>query len=280
MRRRQPLKSNKLKKWLAAPYAVWAAGFIIIPLILILYYVFTGEEGGFTLSNFAYVATKENIKALGLALWLSLLSTALCLLLAYPLAMILANRNVNQTSFIVLIFILPMWMNFLLRTLAWQTLLEKNGVINSILAFFHLPGISIINTPGAIILGMVYNFLPFMVLPIYNVLIKIDRDVINAARDLGANSVQTFLKVTLPLTTPGIVSGITMVFIPALTTFVISDLLGGSKILLIGNVIEQEFKQTNNWNAGSALSTVLMIFIILSMVLMNKYDKDGEGTAF
>ena len=280
MRRRQPLKSNKLKKWLAAPYAVWAAGFIIIPLILILYYAFTGEEGGVTLSNFAYVATKENIKALGLALWLSLLSTALCLLLAYPLAMILANRNVNQTSFIVLIFILPMWMNFLLRTLAWQTLLEKNGVINSILAFFHLPGISIINTPGAIILGMVYNFLPFMVLPIYNVLIKIDRDVINAARDLGANSVQTFLKVTLPLTTPGIVSGITMVFIPALTTFVISDLLGGSKILLIGNVIEQEFKQTNNWNAGSALSTVLMIFIILSMVLMNKYDKDGEGTAF
>ena len=267
MRRRQPLKSNKLKKWLAAPYAVWAAGFIIIPLILILYYAFTGEEGGFTLSNFAYVATKENIKALGLALWLSLLSTALCLLLAYPLAMILANRNVNQTSFIVLIFILPMWMNFLLRTLAWQTLLEKNGI-------------SIINTPGAIILGMVYNFLPFMVLPIYNVLIKIDRDVINAARDLGANSVQTFLKVTLPLTTPGIVSGITMVFIPALTTFVISDLLGGSKILLIGNVIEQEFKQTNNWNAGSALSTVLMIFIILSMVLMNKYDKDGEGTAF
>ena len=280
MRRRQPLKSNKLKKWLAAPYAVWAAGFIIIPLILILYYAFTGEKGGFTLSNFAYVATKENIKALGLALWLSLLSTALCLLLAYPLAMILADRNVNQTSFIVLIFILPMWMNFLLRTLAWQTLLEKNGVINSILAFFHLPGISIINTPGAIILGMVYNFLPFMVLPIYNVLIKIDRDVINAARDLGANSVQTFLKVTLPLTTPGIVSGITMVFIPALTTFVISDLLGGSKILLIGNVIEQEFKQTNNWNAGSALSTVLMIFIILSMVLMNKYDKDGEGTAF
>ena len=136
MRRRQPLKSNKLKKWLAAPYAVWAAGFIIIPLILILYYAFTGEEGGFTLSNFAYVATKENIKALGLALWLSLLSTVLCLVLAYPLAMILANRNVNQTSFIVLIFILPMWMNFLLRTLAWQTLLEKNGVINSILSVF------------------------------------------------------------------------------------------------------------------------------------------------
>ena len=163
---------------------------------------------------------------------------------------------------------------------ATHKVLEKNGVINSILAFFHLPGISIINTPGAIILGMVYNFLPFMVLPIYNVLIKIDRDVINAARDLGANSVQTFLKVTLPLTTPGIVSGITMVFIPALTTFVISDLLGGSKILLIGNVIEQEFQQGSNWHVGSGLSLVLMIFIIASMALIAKYDKDGEGTAF
>ena len=247
---------------------------------MVFYYGLTDRSGAFTLNNIISITTAEHAKALWLALLLSLIATVLCLLLAYPLAMILADRNVNQTSFIVLIFILPMWMNFLLRTLAWQTLLEKNGVINSILAFFHLPGISIINTPGAIILGMVYNFLPFMVLPIYNVLIKIDRDVINAARDLGANSVQTFLKVTLPLTTPGIVSGITMVFIPALTTFVISDLLGGSKILLIGNVIEQEFKQTNNWNAGSALSTVLMIFIILSMVLMNKYDKDGEGTAF
>ena len=168
-----------------------------------------------------------------------------------------------------------MWMNFLLRTLAWQTLLEKNGVINSILAFFHLPGISIINTPGAIILGMVYNFLPFMVLPIYNVLIKIDRDVINAARDLGANSVQTFLKVTLPLTTPGIVSGITMVFIPALTTFVISNLLGGSKILLIGNVIEQEFTKGSNWNLGAGLSMVLMVFILISMSLIAKYDKNA-----
>ena len=280
MRRRQPLKSNKLKKWLAAPYAVWAVGFIIIPLILILYYAFTGEEGGFTLSNFAYVATKENIKALGLALWLSLLSTVLCLVLAYPLAMILANRNVNQTSFIVLIFILPMWMNFLLRTLAWQTLLEKNGVINSILSFFHLPGISIINTPGAIILGMVYNFLPFMVLPIYNTLAKIDDNVINAARDLGADNYQTLTKILLPLSVPGIVSGVTMVFVPALTTFVISNLLGGSKILLIGNVIEQEFTKGSNWNLGAGLSIVLMIFILLSMTMIAKYDKDGEGSAF
>ena len=268
------------KKLLAGPYLFWAVSFIIIPLFMILYYGLTNEKKEFTLLNLAKITTPENLKALGLALLLSIVSTAICLILAYPLAMILASKSMNQTSFIVLIFILPMWMNFLLRTLAWQTLLEKNGVINSVLSFLHLPTQSMINTPSAIILGMVYNFLPFMVLPIYNVIVKIDKDVISAAKDLGANNVQTFLKIILPLTTPGIISGITMVFVPALTTFVISDLLGGSKILLIGNVIEQEFKQSSNWNVGSGLSLVLMIFIIASMALIAKYDKDGEGTAF
>ena len=268
------------KKPLTGPYLFWAVSFIIIPLFMILYYGLTNEKKEFTLLNLAKITTPENLKALGLALLLSLVSTAICLILAYPLAMILASKSMNQTSFIVLIFILPMWMNFLLRTLAWQTLLEKNGVINSVLSFLHLPTQSMINTPSAIILGMVYNFLPFMVLPIYNVIVKIDKDVISAAKDLGANNVQTFLKIILPLTTSGIISGITMVFVPALTTFVISDLLGGSKILLIGNVIEQEFKQSSNWNVGSGLSLVLMIFIIASMALIAKYDKDGEGTAF
>ena len=268
------------KKLLTGPYLFWAVSFIIIPLFMILYYGLTNEKKEFTLLNLAKITTPENLKALGLALLLSLVSTAICLILAYPLAMILASKSMNQTSFIVLIFILPMWMNFLLRTLAWQTLLEKNGVINSVLSFLHLPTQSMINTPSAIILGMVYNFLPFMVLPIYNVIVKIDKDVISAAKDLGANNVQTFLKIILPLTTPGIISGITMVFVPALTTFVISDLLGGSKILLIGNVIEQEFKQSSNWNVGSGLSLVLMIFIIASMALIAKYDKDWEGTAF
>ena len=277
MRRRFQLKSKKL---LAGPYLFWSVSFIIIPLLMIFYYGLTDQDGAFTFANLAKITTPENLKALGLALLLSLISTLICLVMAYPLAMILASMNVNQTSFIVLIFILPMWMNFLLRTLAWQTLLEKNGVINSILSFFPLPQLAIINTPYAIILGMVYNFLPFMVLPIYNVLVKIDKDVINAARDLGANNRQTFFKIILPLTVPGIISGITMVFVPALTTFVISDLLGGSKILLIGNVIEQEFKQGSNWHVGSGLSLVLMIFIIISMALIAKYDKDGEGTAF
>ena len=267
----------KNKKLLAGPYLVWAIGFIVIPLAMIIFYGFTNKSGAFTLENITAIASPENLKALGLSVLLSLISTVICLLLAYPLAMILSNLNVNQSSFIVLIFILPMWMNFLLRTLAWQTLLEKNGIINLILGFLHLPSLNIINTPYAIVLGMVYNFLPFMVLPIYNVLIKIDQNVVNAARDLGANSVQTFLKVIFPLSIPGVISGITMVFVPALTTFVISDLLGGSKILLIGNVIEQEFKQTSNWNAGSGLSLVLMIFIFISMAVATKYDKEGGG---
>lgn len=278
MRRRSALKNKQ--KLLATPYFFWAVAFIIIPILMVFYYGFIDSAGHFTMQNILAIASPEHSKALFLSIRLSLVSTLICLLLAYPLAMILANKSVNQNQFIVLIFILPMWMNFLLRTLAWQTLLEKNGVINSILAFFHLPQQSIINTPGAIVLGMVYNFLPFMVLPIYNVLAKIDKDVIYAARDLGANEFQTFTQIIFPLSIPGIISGITMVFVPALTTFVISDLLGGSKILLIGNVIEQEFKQGSNWHTGSGLSLVLMIFIIASMAVIAKYDKNGEGTAF
>ena len=268
------------RKLLSLPFIFWSAMFVIVPLCMVFYYGLTDKSGAFTLDNILAIATAEHSKALWEALKLSVISTVICLLLAYPLAMILCNMNVKQNSFLVLIFILPMWMNFLLRTLAWQTLLEKTGVINSILSFVHLPALEIINTPGAIILGMVYNFLPFMVLPIYNVLIKIDRDVINAARDLGASSSYTFLKIILPLSIPGIISGITMVFVPALTTFVISDLLGGGKILLIGNVIEQSFKQNSNWHVGSGLSMVLMVFIIASMALVAKYDKEGEGSSF
>lgn len=265
------------KKLLSAPYLLWAAAFIIIPLCMVVFYGLTDKSGAFTLENIKAIATAEHSRALWLSILLSLASTLICLVLAYPLAMVLAKMNVSQHSFIVLIFILPMWMNFLLRTLAWQSLLEKTGVINNILSFFGLPALNIINTPAAIILGMVYNFLPFMVLPIYNVLVKIDSNVVNAARDLGAGSLQTFLKITFPLSIPGVISGITMVFVPALTTFVISTILGGSKILLIGNVIEQEFTQTGNWHLGSGLSIVLMIFIIFNMVLSAVFDKDGEG---
>ena len=266
------------KKLLGTPYFLWSLIFILIPLGMVFYYGLTDRSGAFTLNNIISITTAEHAKALWLALLLSLIATVLCLLLAYPLAMILCNMGVNQHSFIVLIFILPMWMNFLLRTMAWQTLLEKTGVINSILNFLHLPALRIINSPYAIVLGMVYNFLPFMVLPIYNALSKIDRSIIHAAKDLGANNIQVFFKITLPLSVPGIISGITMVFIPALTTFVISKLLGGSKVLLIGNVIEEEFTQASNWHLGSGLSIVLMLFIIVNMVLSAIFDKDGEGS--
>ena len=254
-------------------------GFTVIPLIMIAIYAFTGSDGSFTWSNLAAITTPENVKALLLSLKLSLICTVVCIVLAYPLALILKSRSLSRSSFIVFIFVLPMWMNFLLRTYAWQTLLEKNGVINGILNTLHLPNINIINTESAIVLGMVYNFLPFMVLPIYNVLVKIDDNVINAAKDLGANSVQAFTKIIFPMSLPGVVSGITMVFVPALTTFVVSDLLGGAKILLIGNVIEHKFTTEFNWNVGSGLSLVLMIFILLCMAFLNFVDKDGEGTA-
>ena len=271
---------SKKSHLLSGPYLIWTAAFIVIPLLLIVYYGLTDANGSFTLANIAEMGRSENLKALWLALGLSLISTLICLVLAYPLALILRSMKLKATGLIVMIFIIPMWMNFLLRTLAWQSLLEKTGVINSILKFLNLPTLNIINTPYAIVLGMVYNFLPFMLLPIYNTLVKIDQNVINAAEDLGANYFQTLVKVIFPLSLPGVISGITMVFVPSLTTFVISDLLGGSKILLIGNVIEQKFKQGSNWNVGSGLSLVLMVFILISMALMQKYDKDGEGAAF
>lgn len=268
---------NFKKKFLAAPYMMWSALFIIIPLCMILYYGLTDKSGAFTLENILAIASVGHAKALWRSLLLSFISTVICFILAYPLAMILSNAKGSQYRFIILIFILPMWMNFLLRTLSWQTLLEKTGVINSVLTFLGLPNLKIINTPYAIILGMVYNFLPFMVLPLYNALSKIDENVISAAKDLGAGSIQTFLRVTLPLSVPGIISGVTMVFVPALTTFVISTLLGGSKILLIGNVIEQEFTQSGNWHLGSGLSIVLMIFILLNMVISALLEKKNGG---
>ncbi len=265
-------------KWLSAPYLLWAVVFIIIPLGMIFYYGLTDKTGAFTLDNIIAITTAGHAKALRVSLLLSLISTLVCFLLAYPLAMLLAQMNTRRHNFIILVFILPMWMNFLLRTLAWQTLLEKNGVINHVLSFFHLPALKIINTPAAIVLGMVYNFLPFMILPLYNALSKIDKNVINAAYDLGAGYVYTFIRIILPLSVPGIISGITMVFIPALTTFVISSLLGGGKLLLIGDVIEQEFTRTSNWHLGSGLSMVLMIFIVINMILSAIFDKDGEGS--
>ena len=278
MRRLSALKIKE-KCVLTAPYLVWMGGFIVIPLLLILYYAFTTKGGAFTFSNVEEILRWENYKPLFLALLLSLASTVFCFFLAFPLALVLRNKKIGRGSFVAFIFILPMWMNSLLRVLAWQTLLERKGVLNEILTFLHLPEQHLINTPYAIILGMVYDFLPFMILPIYNTLSKIDDNTINAAYDLGASFFTTLWKVILPLSIPGIVSGVTMVFVPALTTFAISNILGGGKIYLIGNVIEQEFTQNSNWNVGSGLSMILMVFIILSMAVLSRYDT-GEGAMF
>ena len=261
---------------LGSPYFVWVAIFIVVPLLMIFYYGLIDRNGNFTLANITAITLPVHSKSLWLAVQLAVIATVICLFIAYPLAYILSQTSINRYSYVVFLFILPMWMNFLLRTLAWQTLLEKTGVVNNILAFLRLPALNIINTPSAIVLGMVYNFLPFMVLPIYNSLLKIDRNVINAARDLGANGLKVLQKIIFPLSIPGIISGITMVFIPALTTFVISNLLGGSKILLIGNIIEEEFTHAGNWHLGSGLSIVLMLFIIVNMVISSFFDR-GEG---
>ncbi len=263
---------------LAGPYLLWSVAFTLIPLVLIFWFGMTDADNHFTWSNLAAIGNSDNLKALALALLLAAIATVLCLLLAYPIALILAGLKSGKSALIAMLFILPMWMNFLLRTIAWQNLLEHNGVINTILKALHLPELILINTPGAVILGMVYNFLPFMILPLYTVISKIDREVVMAARDLGANSWQTFARITLPLSKPGIISGITMVFVPALTTFVITDLLGGGKIQLIGNTIEQEFIQGSSWHVGSGLSIVLMVFVIASMALIAKYDPQGTGT--
>ena len=269
----------KNKRLLAGPYLFWSVSFVVIPLLVIVYYAFTSDEGSFTFSNLAQITTPENLKALGMSILLSFLSTAICLILAYPLAMILSQKQVNQTSFIVLIFILPMWMNFMLRILAWRLLLSNNGIVNAIFQFFGFGTVKMLNTQTAVVFGMVYDFLPFMILPIYNSMARIKNDVIEAAKDLGASDAIILFKIIIPLTLSGIISGIIMVFVPALTSFVISDLLGGGKVLLIGNVIEQEFMQGTNWNLGSGLSVVLMIFVVASMALMNIFDKDGGGTA-
>lgn len=266
------------KKPFAIPFVICVIAGTLIPLAVIFYYGLTDRSGIFTFENIKAMFGHEHAKALLLSLGLAFLSTLICLVLATPLALILRNSNLGRRGFMVFIFILPMWMNFLLRTMAWRVLLERGGMINDILSILHLPALEIINTPVAVVLGMVYDFLPFMVLPIYNAMIKIENDVIEAAYDLGATKTRVLWNVILPLSIPGIASGITMVFVPSLTTFAISNMLGGGKINLIGNIIEQEFTTAGNWHLGSGLSLVMMIFILISMALLSKIDKEGEGT--
>ncbi len=266
------------KKTLSAPFLIWIVCGTVIPLLVIAYYGLTDRSGTFTIDNFIAIFGAEHAKALGLSLLLAFISTVVCFFLAYPLALILRESKFGKKGFMIFIFILPMWMNFLLRTMAWQVILEKGGIVNTLLTSVNLPPLEIINTPAAIVLGMIYDFLPFMVMPIYNVLERIDNNIIEAAYDLGATKTKVFLDILLPLSVPGIASGVTMVFVPSLTTFVISNMLGGGKINLIGNIIEQEFTTGSNWNLGSGLSLIMMLFIVISMAALSRLDKDGEGS--
>ena len=269
---------NRLRtSFLATPYAVWILICTILPLFYILGYAITTSEGSFTLSNLSAIADPVHLSSLWLSIKVAFVTTVICLVLAYPVALILHNLKISNKGFVVFLFILPMWMNFMLRILAWQIILSNNGILNSILSAIGLPTVHILYTKAAVTLGMVYDFLPYMILPIYNALSKINDSVIEAAADLGANWWTTFTKITIPLSRDGILSGIIMVFVPALSSFVVSNLLGGGKVLLIGNVIEQEFTLARNWNLGSGLSIILMIFVLVSMSIMNRLDDSENG---
>ena len=263
----------------SAPFTVWMLLFTVVPLAMVVWFAFTDGEGSFTFDNILVIG--ENLDILGRSILLGGISTVICLLLAYPLAYSISRATERVQQTMVMIIMLPMWMNFLLRTYAWMSILENNGFINQFLRLIGIlqegQSITMINTQGAVVLGMVYNFLPFMVLPLYSVMAKLDNRIIEAAQDLGSNGWQVFRRIVLPLSVPGILSGITMVFVPAVSTFVITKLLGGSKVMMIGDKIENMFiGQYQNYNVGVSLSLVLMVLILLCMALMSMVDKGDD----
>jgi spermidine/putrescine transport system permease protein len=258
---------------LAGPYVVWMVLFTVVPMLLVVYFAFTGEDGRITLENFARLRDFGTV--FGRSLGLAAISTVICFLIGYPLAYVLSRETKRVRNTAMLLIMLPMWINMLLRTYAWMSILENNGLLNRLLSFLNLPPLTIINTPAAVALGMVYNYLPFMVLPVLTVMLKIDKSVIEAAQDLGGNQPTVFRRVIFPLSLPGVLSGITMVFVPSVSTFIISRLLGGGKFLLLGDLIEMQFLgNAYNPYLGSAISVVMMVIVLISMALMNKF---GEG---
>ena len=265
--------SNRL---IACPYIVWAAIFIIVPLGIMAYFAFTDSNGAFTLANIMNIGKYK--KAFGLSILYAIIATIITLVLAYPMAYFMTRMKVSSQRMIMLIVMLPMWMNFLIRTYSWITILANTGLINNFLGKLGIGPIKLINTPGAVILGMVYDFIPYMILPIYSVMSKIDRSLLEASADLGANGFSRLRRVILPLSVPGVVSGITMVFVPSVSTFYISQKLGGNKRLLIGDAIEFLFNNgPDYYNVDSALSLVLMVMILISLAIMNRFTDSDEG---
>ena len=260
-------------KFAAIPYLVWMLIFIIVPLGMVVFFGFTTKGGEFTFDNFTGIAKYAHV--FWKSIYLSVIATVICLILAFPLGFLMSRMSeVGQRTMLMLIM-LPMWMSFLLRTYGWMTLLENEGLINKFLGLFGIGPFEMINTKGAVVLGMVYNYLPFMILPIYSVIVKLDHSLIEAARDLGANSVQVFRRVILPLSLPGVLSGITMVFVPSVSTFAISKMLGGGTEMLLGDLIEQQYMGgAYNPYLGAAISLVMMVIVVICMVVMNRF---GEG---
>ena len=269
------MRKNK-SIFLSVPYILWMLAFTLIPLGVVGYYALTDPDtGAFTLNNIRDLGAY--LPVLGQSVLYSLISAALCLLLGYPVAYYIAHRTPVMQKILYMLVMLPMCMSFLLRTLAWVGLLQDTGIINNFLEWIGIGRLQLIRTPGAVVLGMVYNYLPYMILPLYATLVKIDNRLIEAAEDLGCNSFQTFTKVILPLSVPGIFSGITMVFVPAVSTFYISQKLGGTDTVLIGDLIERLFKQGDNPNLGAVLSLVLMALVLVCTGIMNRLGKDEEG---
>ena len=269
------MKKNK-SLLLSGPYVLWMLLFTLIPLGVVGYYALTDPStGAFTWKNIQDLGLF--LPTLGISVWYSLVSAFICLLLGYPVAYFIAHRQATTQKILYMLVMLPMCMSFLLRTLAWVGLLETNGIINQFLGLFGIRKLNLIGTPGAVILGMVYNYLPYMILPLYAIIVKIDNRLIEAAEDLGCTPVQVFSKVVLPLSMPGILSGITMVFVPAVSTFYISQKLGGTETMLIGDVIERQFKSAGNPNLGAALSLVLMLLVFICTGIMNRFGSDEEG---
>lgn len=265
------------RKLVDKPYIVWSVLFIIAPLIMVFYYAFTDSAGAFSLASIkaipAYTST------ILLSIIYGVIASAVCLIIGYPFAYLLTKTKLSTQSMMVLLVMLPMWMNFLIRTYSWMTILGDSGIINTVLSVLGLGSVKLINTGGAVILGMVYNFLPYMILPIYNVISKMDNSLIEAAQDLGSTKAQIFRKVIMPLSLPGVISGITMVFVPCVSTFYITQKLGGGQVVLIGDIIETQFQSANNYHLGASLSLVLMVLIILCLGIMNFLgaDEDSEG---
>lgn len=272
-------KRSIAQRLLAAPHILWSVLFIVAPLAIVVFYAFTDAAFHFSINNFTRLFDDGTFEVFTLSLAFAFCATCICLVIAYPLAYFISRANKKTQNTLVMLSMLPMWMNFLLRTYALSFLMEDTGLLNSILSAIGIDGVSLINTPGAVIFGMVYNFLPYMILPIHSVISKIDKNVIEAAEDLGCNRFQVILKVIMPLSLPGIVSGITMVFVPSVSTFYISQQLGPTDFVLIGDVIETYFKSAaaSSYHLGSAISLVLMILIFICMAVMNRFSDDDSA---